>query len=171
MLGGYQPSNYVSQRLWATASDGTRIPISLVYRKDFRRNGPSPMLLNGYGSYGFPQSVTFSSNRVSLLDRGVIFAIAHVRGGGEMGKAWHDQGRMMHKKNTFTDFIGSAEFLIAQKLTASDRLVITGGSAGGMLMGAVTNMRPDLFRAVVAEVPFVDVVNTMNDPSLPLTVT
>ena len=134
------------------------------------RDGSAPMVLNGYGSYGSSSNATFSSNRVSLLDRGVVFAIAHIRGGGEMGKTWHDQGRMMKKKNTFTDFIAVAEHLIAQKYTARDRLVITGGSAGGLLMGAVVNMRPDLFKAVVAEVPFVDVINSMSDASLPLTV-
>jgi oligopeptidase B len=128
------------------------------------------MLLYGYGSYGSAQGATFSSNRFSLIDRGVVFAIAHIRGGGEMGKAWHDQGRMMHKKNTFSDFIAAAEHLIAAKYSSRDRLVIQGGSAGGLLMGAVANMRPDLFRAVVAEVPFVDVLNTMSDASLPLTV-
>jgi oligopeptidase B len=170
VLGGYDPANYESERLWATAGDGTRIPISIVYRRGVKRDGTAPMLLNGYGSYGIAQNVTFSSNRVSLLDRGVVFAVAHIRGGGEMGKLWHEQGRMMHKKNTFTDFIAAAEYLVAQKLTSSDRLVITGGSAGGLLMGAVTNLRPDLFKAVVAEVPFVDVVNTMSDASLPLTV-
>jgi oligopeptidase B len=170
VLGGYDPTHYQSERLWATASDGTRIPISIVYRKGLAHDGNAPMVLNGYGSYGSSQSATFSSNRLSLLDRGVVYAIAHIRGGGEMGKTWHDQGRMMKKKNTFTDFIASAEYLIAQKYTARDRLVITGGSAGGLLMGAVTNMRPDLFKAVVAEVPFVDVINTMSDASLPLTV-
>jgi oligopeptidase B len=171
VLGGYDPANYQSERVWATAGDGARIPISIVYRKGFKRDGSAPMLLNGYGSYGVSLSASFSSNRVSLLDRGVVFAIAHIRGGGEMGKAWHDQGRMMHKMNTFTDFIAAAQHLVAEKYTASDRLVITGGSAGGLLMGAVTNLRPDLFKAVVAEVPFVDVINTMNDASLPLTVT
>ncbi|HKA62114.1 MAG TPA: S9 family peptidase, partial [Methylomirabilota bacterium] len=170
VLGGYDPSRYESQRLWATAKDGTRIPISLVYRKGTPRDGSAPMLLYGYGSYGSSQGATFSSNRFSLIDRGVVFAIAHIRGGGEMGKAWHDQGRMMHKKNTFTDFIAAAEHLVAEKYTSRDRLVIQGGSAGGLLMGAVVNMRPDLFRAVVAEVPFVDVINTMSDASLPLTV-
>jgi oligopeptidase B len=170
VLGGYDAANYASERMWAKASDGTRIPISLVYRKGVKRDGTAPMLLYAYGSYGLPQNVSFSSNRVSLLDRGVVYAIAHIRGGGEMGKMWHEQGRMMHKKNTFTDFIAAAEYLIAQKVTSSDRLVIQGGSAGGLLMGAVTNMRPDLWKAVVAEVPFVDVVNTMNDASLPLTV-
>ncbi|MDP3773385.1 MAG: prolyl oligopeptidase family serine peptidase [Gemmatimonadales bacterium] len=128
------------------------------------------MLLNGYGSYGSSSNVTFNSNRLSLLDRGMVFAIAHIRGGGEMGKAWHDDGRMMHKLNTFTDFIASAEYLIGQRFTSRERLVIQGGSAGGLLMGAVTNLRPDLFHAVVANVPFVDVINTMLDTSLPLTV-
>ncbi len=170
VLGGYDPTNYQSERIWATAGDGTRIPISVVYRTGLKRDGSAPMVLNGYGSYGSSQSATFNSNRVSLLDRGVVFAIAHIRGGGEMGKAWHDQGRMMRKKTTFTDFIAVAQHLIAQKYTASDRLVITGGSAGGLLMGVVTNLRPDLFKAVVAEVPFVDVVNSMNDATLPLTV-
>ena len=170
VLGGFDPSRYESGRLWATAADGTRIPISFVCRKGTPRDGSAPMLLSGYGSYGISQNVTFNSNRLSLLDRGVIVAIAHVRGGGEMGKAWHQQGRMMRKKNTFTDFIAAAEHLVAERYTARDRLVITGGSAGGLLMGAVVNMRPDLFKAVVAEVPFVDVVNTMSDASLPLTV-
>ena len=170
VLGGYDPSRYESARVWATAGDGTRIPISLVHRKGLARDGSAPMLLNAYGSYGSSQNATFSSNRVSLLDRGVVFAIAHIRGGGEMGKVWHEQGRMMMKKNTFTDFIAAAEHLIAGKYTARERLVISGGSAGGLLMGAVTNMRPDLFKAVIAEVPFVDVINTMSDTSLPLTV-
>ena len=170
VLGGYDPSQYQSERLWATASDGARIPISIVYRRGLKRDATAPLLLYGYGSYGASMSATFSSNRLSLLDRGVTFAIAHIRGGGELGKPWHDQGRMMHKRNTFTDFIASAEFLIAQKFTAKDRLAITGGSAGGLLMGAVTNMRPDLFKAVVSLVPFVDVLNTMADSSLPLTV-
>ena len=170
VLGGYDPARYESQRLWAKASDGTRIPISIVYRKGTPRDGSAPMLLSGYGSYGISQNATFNSNRLSLLDRGVVVAIAHIRGGGEMGKTWHEQGRMMKKKNTFTDFIACAEYLIAEKYTARDRLVITGGSAGGLLMGAVVNLRPDLFKAVVAEVPFVDVINTMSDASLPLTV-
>ena len=170
VLGGYDATRYQSERVWATASDGTKIPISVVYRKGVARDGSAPMVLNGYGSYGSSQNATFSSNRVSLLDRGVVYAIAHIRGGGEMGKTWHEQGRMMQKRTTFTDFISAAEHLIGQKFTARDRLVITGGSAGGLLMGAVTNMRPDLFKAVVAEVPFVDVINTMSDASLPLTV-
>jgi oligopeptidase B len=171
ILGGYDPRRYVSERVYATAHDGTRIPISLVYRRGLRRDGRALMLLTAYGSYGSPSSVTFNSNRLSLLDRGAVFALAHIRGGGEMGKAWHDQGRMLAKMNTFTDFIASAEYLVAQHYTSPQRLAIQGGSAGGLLMGAVTNLRPDLFRAVVANVPFVDVINTMLDASLPLTVT
>jgi oligopeptidase B len=170
VLGGYDRSLYASERLAAPAPDGTRIPISLVYRKGMKRDGSSPMLLTAYGSYGDSSPVSFSSNRLSLLDRGVTFALGHIRGGGDLGKAWHDHGRMLKKKNTFTDFIATAEFLIANKYTSKDRLVIEGRSAGGLLMGAVTNMRPDLFKAVVSHVPFVDVINTMLDESLPLTV-
>jgi len=170
VLGGYDATQYTSERLYATAKDGARIPISVVYKKSMKKNGHAPMLLNGYGSYGSSYSVNFSSNRLSLLNRGFVVAIAHIRGGGEMGKAWHDQGRMMHKKNTFTDFIAAAEYLIEQKYTSQDRLIIEGGSAGGLLMGAVTNLRPDLFKAVISHVPFVDVINTMLDASLPLTV-
>ena len=169
VLGGFDRARYASERLFASAKDGVKVPISLVYRKGMKRDGTTPLLLTGYGAYGYPYPVMFSSNRLALLDRGVSFAIAHLRGGGEMGKAWHDQGRMMNKKNTFTDFIAAAEFLIAEKYTAKDRLAIEGGSAGGLLMGAVTNMRPDLFKAVVSRVPFVDVINTMVDASLPLT--
>ena len=174
---GYDRTLYRSERLWAAAPDGAKIPISLVWRAKAKdgaartlRDGPFPTWLNGYGSYGIPIPVTFSSNRLPLLDRGVVIAIAHIRGGGEMGKKWHDDGRMLKKKNTFTDFIAAAEFLVTRKVTARDRLVIEGGSAGGLLMGAVTNMRPDLFHAVVEKVPFVDVLNTMSDPTLPLTV-
>jgi oligopeptidase B len=170
VLGGFDPERYQSERRYATAQDGTKIPISLVYRKGFVADGKAPLWLNGYGSYGIPSFATFNSNRISLLDRGFVFAVAHIRGGGEMGKPWHDQGRMMSKKNTFTDFIACAEQLIADKYTSKDRLVIEGGSAGGLLMGAVTNMRPDLFRIVVSRVPFVDVINTMLDETLPLTV-
>jgi oligopeptidase B len=169
VLGGYDPTQYKSERVYATATDGTRIPISLVYKKDLKLDGTRPMLLNAYGSYGIPSNVTFSSARLSLLDRGVVFALAHIRGGGDLGKEWHDAGKMMSKKNTFTDFIASAEYLSKAGYTSKDRLVITGGSAGGLLMGAVTNMRPDLFRAVVAYVPFVDVINTELDDTLPLT--
>jgi oligopeptidase B len=170
VLGGYDSSLYVTQRLHATASDGTRIPISLVSRRSTPFDGSSPLLLYGYGSYGLSMPVNFTSNRLSLLDRGVIFAIAHIRGGGELGKPWHDAGRMRNKPNTFSDFISSAEFLIAQKFTSPNKLAIEGGSAGGLLMGAVTNMRPDLFRIVISHVPFVDVLNTMLDASLPLTI-
>jgi oligopeptidase B len=170
VLGGFDPKLYRSERIEATAADGTKIPISLVYKKELKRNGSRPLLLEGYGAYGISNDVDFSSSRLSLLDRGVIFAIAHIRGGGELGKAWHDQGKMLAKKTTFTDFIAAAEHLIAEKYTRSDRLVITGGSAGGLLMGVVTNLRPELCKAVVTYVPFVDVMNTMLDASLPLTV-
>jgi oligopeptidase B len=170
VLGGYDLAQYVSERFHATASDGTRVPLSVVYRRDAPRDGSAPLLLYGYGSYGISVPVNFSSNRLSLLDRGVIYAVAHVRGGGELGKPWHDAGRMRQKRNTFTDFIAAAEHLIAQRYTTPEKLVIEGGSAGGLLMGAVTNMRPDLFRMVISHVPFVDVLNTMLDASLPLTV-
>src|SRR5713226_1312334 len=167
--GGFDKANYKSARVFATASDGTKIPISLVYRQGAKLDGSAPMLLYAYGSYGIPISPGFSAGRLALLDRGVIYVIAHIRGGGELGEPWRDAGRMMKKMNTFTDFIACAEHLVKQKYTSSDRLVIQGGSAGGLLMGAVTNMRPDLFKAVVAQVPFVDVLNTMLDASLPLT--
>jgi len=170
VLGGYDGSGYTSERLSTTVRDGVDVPISLVYKNGFQKNGQAPLLLIGYGSYGWSYPVTFSSLRLSLLDRGVAIGIAHVRGGGEMGKAWHDQGRMMHKMRSFTDFIDCAEVLIAQRYTSPQHLIIEGGSAGGLLMGAVTNMRPDLFKAVVSHVPFVDVLNTMLDASLPLTV-
>jgi oligopeptidase B len=170
VLGGYDSSQYLSERLHATASDGTRVPVSIVYRRDTPRDGSAPLLLYGYGSYGISIPVNFSSNRLSLLNRGVIYAVAHIRGGGELGKPWHDAGRMKQKRNTFTDFIAAAEHLVAQRFTTPERLIIEGGSAGGLLMGAVTNMRPDLFRMVISHVPFVDVLNTMLDASLPLTV-
>jgi oligopeptidase B len=170
VLGGYDPSQYASERLLARAPDETTVPLSVVYRRDTPRDGSAPLLLYGYGSYGISVPVNFSSNRLSLLDRGVIYAIAHVRGGGELGKPWHDAGRMHKKFNTFTDFIAAAERLIALHYTAPDRLIIEGGSAGGLLMGAVANLRPDLFRGVISHVPFVDVINTMLDASLPLTV-
>jgi oligopeptidase B len=170
VLGGYDPTLYASERVYATAADGVKVPISLVYKKDLKRDGQRPMLLYGYGSYGISTDPTFRATRLSLLDRGMIFAIAHIRGGGEMGTPWHDQGKMMNKRTTFTDFISSAEYLLAEKYTSKDRLVIQGGSAGGLLMGAVTNMRPDLFHAVLSQVPFVDVMNTMLDATLPLTV-
>jgi oligopeptidase B len=170
VLGGYDPSCYRSERLFATAPDGTRVPVSLVYRLPLERDGRRPLLLQGYGSYGYSFDPAFSSNALSLLDRGWVVAIAHIRGGEEMGRAWYEAGKLLQKRNTFSDFIAAAEHLVAEGYTAPERLAITGGSAGGLLMGAVTNMRPDLFRAVVAEVPFVDVVNTMLDATLPLTV-
>ncbi len=170
VLGGYDPAQYSSERLHATASDGTRVPLSIVHRRDTPLDGSAPLLLYGYGSYGISVPVNFSSNRLSLLDRGAIYAVAHIRGGGELGKPWHDAGRMKNKSNTFTDFIAAAEHLIAQRYTTPERIVIQGGSAGGLLMGTVTNLRPDLFRIVISQVPFVDVLNTMLDASLPLTV-
>ncbi|MEP6717192.1 MAG: prolyl oligopeptidase family serine peptidase, partial [Terriglobia bacterium] len=170
VLGGYDPSQYASERLWAPARDGAKVPISIVYKKGLALDGRAPLFLYAYGSYGFGMPATFSSSRLSLLDRGMSYAIAHIRGGDEMGEQWRLDGMLMKKENTFTDFIDSAEYLIAQKWTSKDKLVIEGGSAGGLLMGAVVNMRPDLFRAVHAAVPFVDVMNTMMDASLPLTV-
>ena len=167
--GGFDRANYKSERVFATAPDGTKIPMSVVYRRNVKLDGSAPMLLYGYGSYGISIPPSFSASRLALLDRGVVFVIAHIRGGGELGEPWRDAGRMMNKINTFTDFIACAEHLVNNKYTSKDRLVIQGGSAGGMLMGAVTNMRPDLFKAVVAQVPFVDVLNTMLDASLPLT--
>jgi oligopeptidase B len=170
VVGGYDPARYRSERRMATTADGVRVPISLVCLRDTPRDGSSPMLLTGYGAYGIPYPVMFSSSRLSLLERGVTFAIAHIRGGGEMGKRWHDAGRMLNKRNTFTDFVAAAEHLVRAGYTASERLVIEGGSAGGLLVGAVLNDRPDLFHAAVLRVPFVDVINTMLDESLPLTV-
>ena len=169
VLGGYDPASYEAKRIWSVSRDGTKVPISLVYRKGTKIDGTAPMLLYAYGSYGISQSPTFASTRLSLLDRGVIYALAYIRGGGELGEEWREQGRMLQKMNTFTDFIDCAEHLIRTRYTASDRLVIQGGSAGGLLMGAVLNMRPDLFKAAVAQVPFVDVIYTMLDASLPLT--
>lgn len=168
VLGGFDPGLYETTREWATASDGTSIPISMVRRHDAVR--PAPLLLYGYGSYEMSVDPWFSVARISLLDRGVSFAIAHVRGGGELGKPWYEDGKLASKANTFTDFIACAEHLVAGNWTTPDRLAIRGGSAGGLLMGAVSNLRPDLFAAVVAEVPFVDVVSTMLDETLPLTV-
>jgi oligopeptidase B len=170
ILGGFDPSLYQTERVMAKARDGARIPVSIVYRKDkFARDGTNPCLQYAYGSYGATTYPTFSANRLSLLDRGFVFAIAHVRGGQDMGGAWYDQGKMMNKKNTFTDFIDCSEFLINQHYAAKDKLFANGGSAGGLLMGAITNMRPDLYRAVIAAVPFVDVITTMMDESIPLT--
>lgn len=171
VLGGYNPDEYLSERIFATADDGMKIPISLVYKKSlFKKDGSNPCYLRGYGSYGSSMEPTFYSSRLSLLDRGFIVAIAHVRGGSEMGRWWYEEGRLLNKRNTFTDYIACAQYLVDQKYTSPSGLVANGGSAGGLLMGAVANMRPDLFRIIVADVPFVDVVNTMLDPSIPLTV-
>jgi oligopeptidase B len=170
VLGKFDPKDYTSEALTAVAKDGTRIPISLVYKTSLRKKGPQPLLLYGYGSYGLTRDPWFSTARLSLLDRGMVFAIAGVRGGGDLGRTWYDDGKLLKKKNTFTDFIACAESLVRRRITSSSQLVIQGGSAGGLLTGAVSNMRPDLFKAVVAQVPFVDVMNTMLDASLPLTV-
>ena len=170
VLGGYSADDYQSERIMATAADGTQVPISIVYKKGTAMDGSSPLYLTGYGSYGSSRDPYFSSNRLSLLDRGFIYAMAHVRGGGEMGRQWYLDGKLFNKKNTFTDFIACGEHLVSKKFTSSDRLVIAGGSAGGLLIGAVVNMAPDLAEIAVASVPFVDVVNTMLDASIPLTV-
>ena len=170
VLGDYDPENYITERHFATASDGTQIPISLVYKKGIELNSNTPCLLYGYGSYGANMEPRFDQKRLCLIDRGFVYALAHIRGGQEMGRYWYDQGKWLNKKNTFTDFIACAEHLIAQHYTSTERLVINGRSAGGLLMGAVTTMRPDLCKAVVAGVPFVDVVTTMLDESIPLTV-
>ena len=169
VLGGFDSNNYETERVFARAADGTAIPLSLLYRKGLRRNAGHPLLLYGYGSYGASIDAAFSSPRLSLVDRGFIYAIAHVRGGQELGRQWYDDGKLLKKKNTFTDFIACAEFLIQAKYTDADKLFAMGRSAGGLLMGAISNMRPDLFRGIVAEVPFVDVVTTMLDASIPLT--
>jgi oligopeptidase B len=168
--GGYDRTRYQVERIYATASDGVKIPITVLHLKGAKLDGKGPIYLTGYGSYGIPYDIGFNSNIFSLVDRGVVAAVAHIRGGGEMGKTWHDDGRMMHKKNTFSDFITSAEYLLAQGYASKDRLVIEGRSAGVLLMGAVLNMRPDLFHAALVGVPFVDVMNTMLDETLPLTV-
>lgn len=170
VLGGYDPSQYVSERLIAIAPDGTEIPISLVYKQGISTDRSHPLHLTGYGSYGYPYPVTFSSHRLSLLDRGVVCAIAHIRGGGEMGRSWYEDGKFLNKTHTFTDFIACAEHLIEQGWTSSQQLAIAGGSAGGLLMGAVINQRPELFKVAIAQVPFVDVVTTILDPDLPLSV-
>ena len=170
VLGGYDPAQFVSERIWAKASDGTEIPISLVYKNGMKRDGSSPLLLYGYGSYGISIPVDFSIPRLSLLERGVVYALAHIRGGDDMGEQWRDDGKMLKKKTTFTDFIACAEYCVKQGYTSNDRLAIQGGSAGGLLIGAVLNMRPTLCKAAHLAVPFVDVVNTMLDTTLPLTV-
>jgi len=170
VLGGYDRSRYATERQWATAADGTRVPISLVYRRDTPRDGSAPALLYGYGSYEVSTEPSFSVPRLSLLDRGVVYAIAHVRGGGEMGRRWYEDGKLLHKRNTFTDFIACADHLVSNGYTSHARLGIRGGSAGGLLIGAVVNLRPDVARCALAHVPFVDVINTMLDSTLPLTV-
>ena len=167
ILGGFDPANYVTERLYTTARDGTRVPVSLVYKKGIAR--PAPLLLYGYGSYGSSTDPTFSAERLSLLDRGFVYAIAHIRGGQEMGRAWYEDGKLLHKKNTFTDFIDVGDDLVRRGYTTPDRMFARGGSAGGLLMGAVINIRPDLFKGVIAGVPFVDVITTMLDASIPLT--
>ena len=167
ILGAFDPANYVTERLYTTARDGTRVPVSLVYRKSITR--PAPLLLYGYGSYGSSTDPTFSADRLSLLDRGFVYAIAHIRGGQEMGRSWYDDGKLLKKKNTFTDFVDVADDLVRRSYTSPDRLFARGGSAGGLLMGAVVNMRPELFKGVIAGVPYVDVITTMMDASIPLT--
>jgi oligopeptidase B len=171
VLGGFDPENYEQFREWATAADGTRVPISVVARKGTPRNGTAPLVLYGYGSYEISMDPYFSIARLSLLDRGVVFAIAHIRGGGEMGRRWYEEGKMLTKKNTFTDFVAAAGALVAGAWTSTDRLVARGGSAGGLLMGAVANIAPEAFAGIVAQVPFVDPLTSILDPSLPLTVT
>jgi len=170
VLGKVDLKSYVSERIWATARDGVKVPISLVYKKGLKRDGSAPLFLFGYGSYGFGRRANFSVPRLSLLDRGMVFAIAHIRGGNELGEGWYEDGKLMKKENTFFDFIDCAEFLVREKFTTNQKMVAEGGSAGGMLIGAVANFRPDLFKAMHAVVPFMDVMNTMMDASLPLTV-
>jgi oligopeptidase B len=171
VLGGFKKSDYRSERIFAKAEDGVEIPISLVYKKGFKKDGTAPLLLSGYGAYGISSDADFDSNAISLLDRGFVFAIAQIRGGGELGRTWYEDGKLLKKKNTFSDFICCAQYLVDQHYAAPKRVAILGASAGGLLMGAVMNMRPDLFASVIAGVPFVDVMNTMSDPSLPATVT
>jgi oligopeptidase B len=169
VVGGYNSEDYQTERLWATAKDGTQIPMSIVYKKGMKKDGNNPTLIYGYGSYGASMNASFSSTRLSLLNRGFVYAIAHIRGGQEMGRQWYEDGKMFKKKNTFTDFIDCSEFLIEEKFTNPEKLFASGGSAGGLLMGAVVNMRPDLYKGVIAAVPFVDVITTMEDESIPLT--
>jgi oligopeptidase B len=169
VVGEFNPSDYQSERHYITARDGARVPVSLVYRKGFKKDGTAPLLLYGYGSYGYSMDPYFSSVRLSLLDRGFVYAIAHIRGGEEMGRQWYEDGKLLNKKNTFTDFIDCGEFLVKEKYAAEDQLFAMGGSAGGLLMGAIVNMRPDLWKGIIAAVPFVDVITTMLDESIPLT--
>jgi len=169
VLGGFDKNDYATERIYATAGDGTKVPISLVYKKGTKKDGSAPLLLYGYGSYGSSMDASFSSSELSLLNRGFIYAIAHIRGGQEMGRQWYEDGKLMKKKNTFTDFIDCGKYLISEKYTSAGHLYAMGGSAGGLLMGAIVNMAPDLWNGVVAQVPFVDVVTTMSDPTIPLT--
>jgi oligopeptidase B len=169
VLGGFDTENYATERLYAQAADGTTVPISILYRKGLKKDGGNPLLLYGYGSYGLSIDASFASPRLSLVNRGFVFAIAHIRGGQEMGRQWYEDGKLLKKKNTFADFVACAEFLINEKFTSPQKLFAMGRSAGGLLMGAVSNMRPDLFKGIVAEVPFVDVITTMLDSSIPLT--
>jgi oligopeptidase B len=167
--GGYDPNQYHSERIFARSHDGVEVPISIVYRQDFERDGTAPLYLNGYGSYGASSDPYFSTNRLSLLDRGFVYAIAHIRGGSELGRHWYESGKFLQKKNTFLDFVACAEHLIAEKYTSAGNIAIEGGSAGGLLVGATINLKPELFKAAIAQVPFVDVLNTMLDADLPLT--
>ncbi|NCB08637.1 MAG: S9 family peptidase, partial [Bacteroidia bacterium] len=169
ILGGFDKNNYETKRIYATAGDGTKIPISMVYRKGMEKNGNNPALIYGYGSYGYEIEPTFSLSRLSLLDRGFVYAIAHIRGGQIYGRKWYEDGKLLKKMNTFTDFNDCAQFLIDEKYTSAEKLFAEGGSAGGLLMGACVNLRPDLYKGVIADVPFVDVVTTMLDESIPLT--
>jgi oligopeptidase B len=170
VLGGkFDKNNYREERVWATARDGVKVPVSLVYKKDLVKNGTNPLLQYAYGSYGYSIDCSFSSTRLSLLDRGFIFAIAHIRGGEDLGRNWYETGKLLQKKNTFTDFIDCSKFLIQEKYTSSEHLYAEGGSAGGLLMGAVANMAPSLYNGIIAQVAFVDVVTTMLDESIPLT--
>ena len=169
VLGGFKKDDYVTERLFATAKDGAKIPVSLVYKKGLKMDRSAPLLLYGYGSYGISMDATFSSARLSLLNRGFVYAIAHVRGGEEMGRSWYENGKLMNKLNTFTDFIACAEFLMSEKYSSPEHTYAMGGSAGGLLMGAITNLRPDLWHGIIAQVPFVDVLTTMSDPTIPLT--
>jgi oligopeptidase B len=169
VVGGHDPGDYITERIYADSRDGKKVPISLVYRKGFEKNGKGNLLLYAYGSYGSTRDPSFGSSRLSLLDRGFVYAIAHIRGGQIYGRQWYEDGKLFNKKNTFTDFVDCAQFLINEKYTSPEHLFAMGGSAGGLLMGAIVNMQPDLFKGAVAAVPFVDVITTMLDPSIPLT--
>jgi oligopeptidase B len=170
VLGGtFNKDNYIEERIWATAKDGTKVPISIVYKKGLKKDGNNPLLLYAYGSYGVTMETYFSSTRLSILDRGFVFAIAHIRGGEDLGRQWYEDGKLLKKKNTFTDFIDCSKHLITEKYTSPKHLYAEGGSAGGLLMGAIINMAPDLYNGVIAQVPFVDVVSTMLDDTIPLT--